>query len=98
MSCYTKPNIDQDIVTYQETETDRGKEKDRNEDDDENDNRNKTYILMDWCPAYWEKINDLKMDDMVDNCVVTRNRSRLEESDYVLIDIRTLQGPKHIPQ
>jgi len=53
---------------------------------------------MDWCPAYWEKNNDLKMDDMVDNCVVTRNRSRLEESDYVLIDIRTLQGPKHIPQ
>ena len=50
----------------------------------------RNFTILDWCPAFFSRKNGLPVNAFFNNCLVTRDRSLLNSSDVVVIDVRRL--------
>ncbi|XP_028401128.1 glycoprotein 3-alpha-L-fucosyltransferase A-like [Dendronephthya gigantea] len=61
--------------------------------------KNQTFTILNWCPTFFSSEMREPVNLYVDNCFITRDRSLLDVSDFVVIDVRELGGHlQYMPQ
>ncbi|XP_028415735.1 glycoprotein 3-alpha-L-fucosyltransferase A-like [Dendronephthya gigantea] len=60
--------------------------------------KGRNFTILDWSPTFFSKENGLPVNVYFDNCLITRDKSQLENSDVVVIEVRGIRYFEDMPE